>query len=817
MPPDVQRIAVNLATRKTSPIAPRPAPAAGTRVASRVFLLAMVAFIVYGSLYPFDFLPEPATIDHFYAEWHMFDNRSDAIDNFMLFVPLGIGLHVHYASLRARAVASVLAVLVLAVGIQLVQLYLPSRTAAVSDALWNTVGMVAGLLMASRVHPLVAARMSRDDAGHDFFALLMLMLWFFYESFPFVPTLDLGELRSHVKTVVMAPPFELMRLMQHGLGAALAGVAVQRTNWLRTPRQGVLVVGAMAVTMEILVAYGSLRRETLLGIVLGMLGAYWLERKGGDVTHGTVFVIAVVVYLITVFTPYRGQGADGGVTLTPFRDLMWVGGTREIVPAAYEALAIGALFWSGLASKRLQHAGRLWVGAVLLAVLALEWVRTALAGYHGDTSTIVMAIVLAPAALALRRHAPPALRHAGEPGPTAGWAPHAVPDLAHEHEHEHEHEHASAHGHTRAPAHAPAHEHGHASGPAPAPAHAHETRTPERTRAAAALWVGLSLVGLTVAMWFLVSLPSIPYNLKKLFGSHTLLGPGVFSLALMWLGAGPWLVVGLVVARQRRARSASAWLPLMLAALALVSYLLVDFATPSIMLEKIIGAPDLYRRIVVDGVWGEAWRSALAAWPAALLNPVERLLRYIALYSVFMVPLVLAMLAVPKGDRRPRVLSAAIVLLPCWWLAKVVVLDWSITDNLTELLAPGGAWLLALVIALFAVHASLLGRHAQRPGAAPALLALTVAALPASWFLFKAGMETAVINGDRIFSAVQFVLGPNRAELLSPLALFTRWCVLYGAAVAVTALGMAVAVRLLPPAWAEVRAPRPPRPRAAQP
>jgi VanZ family protein len=252
---------------------------APSRAPSRVFVLAMVVFIIYGSLYPFDFLAEPLPIDRFYAEWRLFDNTGDAVDNFILFVPLGIGLHIHYASTRARWVASVLSVLVLAIGVQLVQLYLPSRTSAVSDAVWNTVGLVAGLMVAARVRPLVAARMSREGVAHDYFALLLVALWFIYESFPFVPTLDIGELRGHIKTAIVAPPFEFMRLAQHGLAALMAGVAVQRTNWLLRRRDGVLLAGGIAITLEILVAYGSLRRETLLGIALGMATAYWLARR----------------------------------------------------------------------------------------------------------------------------------------------------------------------------------------------------------------------------------------------------------------------------------------------------------------------------------------------------------------------------------------------------------------------------------------------------------------------------------------------------------------------------------------------------------
>jgi VanZ family protein len=717
---------------------------APSRAPSRVFVLAMVVFIIYGSLYPFDFLAEPLPIDRFYAEWRLFDNTGDAVDNFILFVPLGIGLHIHYASTRARWVASVLSVLVLAIGVQLVQLYLPSRTSAVSDAVWNTVGLVAGLMVAARVRPLVAARMSREGVAHDYFALLLVALWFIYESFPFVPTLDIGELRGHIKTAIVAPPFEFMRLAQHGLAALMAGVAVQRTNWLLRRRDGVLLAGGIAITLEILVAYGSLRRETLLGIALGMATAYWLARRRRGSAHGVVLALALATNAITVAIPYRGQGRDGGFTATPFAKLLWRGLPVELVPASYEALAIGALLWAGIALAGTRARANAWTAAVLLLLLAGEWARIAVFGIHGDSSTVLMFAVLAPAALALRC------------------------------------------GDEVTPA------------PAPAPMRA-RAPAPGLAGGSALVWIVASVVGLALAMAFVLSMPTIPYNLKNLFGSHHVRGPAFFALALLWLGAGPWAAVAFVVRRQARGHAATGWLPLLVMAMAIVSYALLNIATPDIMLEKIIGAPDLRRRIVDDGIWGEAWRAALVAWPAALLNPCERLIRYIGLYAVFMIPLVVAMLGSPTHDRRPRVLAAVVVLLPFWWMAKVLVLDWSITDNLTELVAPGGAWLLlGLIIALFALHASVLGHYAERPRAWAGLLALTLAALPASWYLLNQGIEHVVINGDRMFSGIQFLLGPNRDDLLSTFALFIRWSVLYCAGVAVTAWGIHVGMRVLP-------------------
>jgi VanZ family protein len=709
---------------------------------ARLFLAAVVAFIVYGSLYPFDFASEARSLELFFSESRIFANRSDAVDNFILFLPLGVAVHLAFRGYAARAAAVLLAVLLLAVGIQLLQLYLPSRIASVADAFWNTAGLGVGLLAASRLRHAFRAQLSADNERRDLFLVCLVLLWFLYESFPFVPTLDIGLLRAHVKSAVFAPPFEPMRLFQHGLAATLAGIAVARMGMLRRPLTGVIGLGVVAVGLEVLVAYGSLRRETLLGMVVGLAAGFVVAQRASARSHDVAFALALAAYMVTVVTPYRGQASDAGFTLTPFSHLIWRGVLNEVTPAAFEALTIGAMLWAGMAlPARWRRHPMLWSALVLSLLMALEWVRVTLVGLHGDTTTLAMALMLAPAAVALR----------------AGTG---VGELTAEE-----------------------------ARPLPAPR--------QSTRAAHPLLpLAVTAAVLTLAMWLVLQLPGIPYNLKKLFGDQALAGAAVFSLALLWLGSGPWLAARAVLLLDGRRRHGAFWTPLMVIGLALVSYALVNLATPAIMLEKIIGAPDLYRRVVDDKYWGEAWRAGLAGWPRVLVDATERLVRYVALYAVFAIPLVVALAATARRDRRARVIVLVLCLLPFWVLAKYVVLDWAITDNLTELVVDGGAFYLALAVALFAANAVLVGVGMPRNGAP--LAAATAALLGVSWLLVNQAIETVVINGGRVFGGLQFLLGADRTTLLSAPELFARWGALYLAALAAVVAGVVLARRLRP-------------------
>jgi hypothetical protein len=127
-----------------------------------------------------------------------------------------------------------------------------------------------------------------------------------------------------------------------------------------------------------------------------------------------------------------------------------------------------------------------------------------------------------------------------------------------------------------------------------------------------------------------------------------------------------------------------------------------------------------------------------------------------------------------------------------------LVLDWSITDNLTELVVEGGSFWLAGMLALLGANVAAVVAHAGRPRSFALLALSTIVLAGASWWLFQQAIESVVINNGRVFNGVQFLLGENRTTLLSEWALFGRWCALYLGATAVVVVGVLLAMRVLP-------------------
>jgi hypothetical protein len=267
----------------------------------------------------------------------------------------------------------------------------------------------------------------------------------------------------------------------------------------------------------------------------------------------------------------------------------------------------------------------------------------------------------------------------------------------------------------------------------------------------------------------------------------------VFAAALVWLGAGP-----VIVLRWAARRAASlGWLVPLATLAAMLSLALLWMAVPTESLDDIIGAPDLYRRITAELYWGPAWAESLRAVPPGVVQTLERVVRYVALYAILMLPLMMAMLAIgsPHNGSPLRRMTGIAWLTLWWWVARLVVVEAAVTDNLTELIADGGVPWLAALLMLFASNTAGLASLRWKPLSAFAWLVFTAAALALGWWLLVRGLEQVIVKYDAVWSAQQFLLGRNRTQRLPESALFLRWSGLYLSMLCLCALGARLARR----------------------
>lgn len=328
------------------------------RAGIRVIFGVVVILLAYGSLYPFDFVasgPLWPAVQRVLQDWSTGESRGDILGNVALFVPFGFfGL---MNMRRAPALTGAIAVLTLgtalALGLQLAQLFVVSRDAALHDVFWNVLGVLVG--MAGVALPLV--RRWSGGVGPDAPVILPLTLiggWFAAELLPLVPALDLAALKESAKPLLLEHRFHVEPFLR----AAVA--------WL-------------GVACLLHASVGPATRALILGIV-ALMG-------------GKLLVVDQAVTLSDV--------AGAGLAI-----LLWIAGVRAVSGrnAAIGAAALGYLVYTG-------------VTPLVLAETRTAFLRVPFQGYLEGEMLVNAAVLARKAffmatALYLLREAGLRLRHA---------------------------------------------------------------------------------------------------------------------------------------------------------------------------------------------------------------------------------------------------------------------------------------------------------------------------------------------------------------------------------------------------------------------
>src|SRR5580700_1904877 len=121
----------------------------GSRRAYAFVFLLVVVFILYGSLYPFQFHARPAETDPFaylLSTWRDWDHGGDLVANILLYIPfgfLGVGAFGRWAALPI-----LLAGAALAAGVELAQFHDQGRVTSMGDVYADTIGGGIGVIAA---------------------------------------------------------------------------------------------------------------------------------------------------------------------------------------------------------------------------------------------------------------------------------------------------------------------------------------------------------------------------------------------------------------------------------------------------------------------------------------------------------------------------------------------------------------------------------------------------------------------------------------------------------------------------------------------
>lgn len=729
---------------------------------------AYTAFVIYGSLVPLDFHR------HSWEEaWALFrdirylnlgiGSRADWVANILLFVPLAylwLSVAWHGNSLFWRIAASILvfaACAALSLGIEFSQIFFPPRTVSLNDIYAESLGALIGILLWWASGTSLTSWLSSWRAAAETTALAQRLLYgylfvlFGYNLLPLDLTISPVEIyhKWHEGRIILIPftygQAELVQRLYGSLTDVLiwlpAGVLAS-FNARYSPKQVWLRLTAAAVLLEFLQIFVYTRVTDPTDILTSSLGSalgIWLAMRW----HPAAVDQA------------EPAGSGGGLIAGA---LLWLALIFAVFWYPFDFQGDGmfvrnrlaeatsrvpfAIYYFGTeyraATEVLHKAGLFFPLGALLALLAA---RIPLGRANPWKLAALAAVGIAAG-----------LVEAGQlflPGKHAdltdwalemagGWAGCAFAW------------HILPRNRMRAE-----------------PATSAPPRKP---------WLFAGGLVLILTLLFLAAghITAIPYNVRELIAQeHPLWSALSLACAVAWISGFPaWAAMRMTTGSRHPAR-----LPGYLLLHTIGAWILLRMAVPLESIHDIVGSP------ILDWPW---------EW--------ELIGRFIGLFSLWSVVSFGATLIalrpwLPKAGTLLWIwLAAALSLLPA---AYIVVIRQAATDNLTELLAGGGAptaflWVAAGVFMLALASAQLacaLG-SGMRAGVMRAAL-WSAASFPLSYYALQSGFEPYIIKYGQVFSAFQFLLSQDRTHYAAPMELLLRYGFVHGALILTIAASQA--------------------------
>lgn len=334
----------------------------------RWMLGVCLVLVVHGSLYPWRFDPSvsgSAAWTAMWAEADLWTSLGDVAGNVVLFAPVGFLASRAWPAAPAvpglRLLTIWAAAVAFALALQVAQFWVPARSAAVADVLWNGVGTALGLVLAAICGQQRRGQYAGDGSlGSPLMA--MVLLWLAIEWWPFLPTIDWQHVKNALKPLLQMPPWNLRSMVEAALGIVVLA-QVGRRERHRGLALSALVLAAAAGKLFLLGQVLSWPHVTGWGVGVAMaVGLVW--RIGERAGHVVVVCLALGYFTFDELRPFSWLAQEAHFSWIPF------------VASLRGSLVVNtlALCWQ-----------LFWLGAVMVSACSLGFraggVAMALAGW----------------------------------------------------------------------------------------------------------------------------------------------------------------------------------------------------------------------------------------------------------------------------------------------------------------------------------------------------------------------------------------------------------------------------------------------------
>jgi VanZ family protein len=375
-------------------------------------LFLYTLLIVYGTLYPFTGwqLPDGNIQSLLLPKWPHHISLADSITNFLVYMPLGLltirSLSICSSLLPRILIATVLGTIVSFL-LEWLQLFLPGRTSSLFDVIINASGTFAGAtcaeifskrtfmgskLMAIRQDLFLPGRLSD-------FGIIILILWALSQLLPFVPSLDLGNLKFGLKplwhTLHDLNSFDLYQALVYTLN--LFGLGIVASFVLKDKKYATIIFAFFATIVFLLkvpIVGRQLSMEALAGLASGLFLLILARRLPEPVL---VVMAASAILSALIIDELR----PSSIPLSSIHPFNWIPFRRHMTNVM-GLVSIMEMVWKFVSLSYLMifvrtywtFPGTILAGLPLfILVLVLEWIQQGIPGRFPDITAVMLAII----------------------------------------------------------------------------------------------------------------------------------------------------------------------------------------------------------------------------------------------------------------------------------------------------------------------------------------------------------------------------------------------------------------------------------------
>jgi len=372
-----------------------------------VIWIVVTVIIVYGSLFPFNFQAQDLNwtiFDLFLQSWDDRSSWGDLLSNIALFVPFGVAGMLSTRNLRFPLLNVLLVLasgLILAVGLQFAQLYLPGRIAALNDAIWNILGLTLGIFFALVANKYIL-KLQIEVRAIPLIPLVLLGVWSAYRLVPFVPTTDFQAIKDSLKPLLIQPDISLLAVFINMVSWMLAGHFLKYLTGTRGALGKLALFMVSLFGLEILIIENAVTASNIVGALIAlMISASFLARAKG---MGTILVILLPISIVLQgLAPFDPRPVIDAFNWFPFHSFFGGSMYHNIL-----ALLQKIFFYSGLVFL-FHELGLTWLRASLqtgLLLLLIEVSQIYFSGHTPEITDPLLALLLALGMIELDRLAP---------------------------------------------------------------------------------------------------------------------------------------------------------------------------------------------------------------------------------------------------------------------------------------------------------------------------------------------------------------------------------------------------------------------------